>query len=509
MEKIGPLRQLAAQQGIHQIGRLEDAAPLLFGPKVHKSYPLSLLEGNHFDKLTRWLGRLTTHDLSRIDVSGCDTIDGWLDRLEAQTPMLVMHSSGTSGKLSIIPRSHTETCHHVEMWFKFMDGYRREYGGDIRALNGTLPIFLPTYRQGRHVQRAMEIAYPAICGSDEHFICAFPGKLSADLLTLGGRLAAAEARGEQGRLTLNPALLEQRERILEFQRRVPEFMDAFFGKMLEYRGRRVMFVGTWVSLLQATLAGEKRGIQGLFAADSFSITGGGKKGQVFPDDWYERICRFYGVPQMRASYGMTEMIGLMQECREHNHPASPGRHLLDPDRWLLPRGCAAGRFGYMDRRRGRTGRGVGDAVTVHWGRPARAAGGRSSQGRAREAGRRRQDHLCGCASGARRGARIPGASIDRITSIRTSGCRGTSQRQPALRELPARVDRLGIDDGPQAMHRCHGDHPELFPPNSGRAPRPREDRPHQRHSAPMNNEGDTRGQARSPSIFRSDRASRR
>ena len=278
MEKIGPLRQLAAQQDIHKIGRLEDAAPLLFGPKVHKSYPLSLLEGNHFDKLTQWLGRLTTHDLSRIDVSGCDTIDGWLDRLEAQTPMLVMHSSGTSGKLSIIPRSHIETCHHVEMWFKFMDGYRREYGGDIRALNGTLPIFLPTYRQGRHVQRAMEIAYPAICGSEEHFICAFPGKLSADLLTLGGRLAAAEAKGEQGRLTLNPALLEQRERMLEFQRRVPEFMDAFFGKMLEYRGRRVMFVGTWVSLLQATLAGEKRGIQGLFAADSFSITGGGKKG---------------------------------------------------------------------------------------------------------------------------------------------------------------------------------------------------------------------------------------
>ena len=380
MEKIGPLRQLAAQQDIHKIGRLEDAAPLLFGPKVHKSYPLSLLEGNHFDKLTRWLGRLTTHDLSRIDVSGCDTIDGWLDRLEAQTPMLVMHSSGTSGKLSIIPRSYIETCHHVEMWFKFMDGYRREYVGDIRALNGTVPIFLPTYRQGRHVQRAMEIAYPAICGSDEHFICAFPGKLSADLLTLGGRLAAAEAKGEQGRLTLNPALLEQREQMLEFQRRVPQFMDAFFDKMLEYRGRRVMFVGTWVSLLQATLAGEKRGIQGLFAADSFSITGGGKKGQVFPDDWYERICRFYGVPQMRASYGMTEMIGLMQECREHKYHPWPHQvvYLLDPESGrLLPReGVQRGRFGYMDlAAETHWGGGVsGDAVTVHWGRKACACG---------------------------------------------------------------------------------------------------------------------------------------
>ena len=380
MEKIVPLRQLASQQNIRKIERLEDAAPLLFGPKVLKSYPLSLLEGNEFGKLTQWLGRLTTHDLSKVDVSSCDTIDGWLDRLEAETPMLVMHSSGTSGKLSIIPRSRIETCHHVEMWLKFMDGYRGEYGGDVRALNGTVPIFLPTYRHGRHVQRAMTIAYPAICGSEDEFICAFPGKLSADLLTLGGRLAAAESKGEQGKLTLNPGLLEQRERMMDFQRRIPEFMEAFFSKMLEYRGRRVMFVGTWVSLLQTTLEGEKRGIQGLFAPDSFPITGGGKKGTVFPDNWYQRICRFYGVPEMRASYGMTEMVGLMQECREHKYHPWPHQiiYLLDPQSGsLLPReGVQRGRFGYMDlAAETHWGGGLsGDAVTVHWGRQACACG---------------------------------------------------------------------------------------------------------------------------------------
>jgi len=55
MEKIAPLRQLATQQNIRRIDRLEDAAALLFGPKVFKSYPLSLLEGNHFEKLTQWI----------------------------------------------------------------------------------------------------------------------------------------------------------------------------------------------------------------------------------------------------------------------------------------------------------------------------------------------------------------------------------------------------------------------------------------------------------------------
>jgi hypothetical protein len=314
------------------------------------------------------------HDLTKVDVSGCDTIDGWLDRLESQTPLMVMHSSGTTGKLSIIPRARVEMSHFVECWFRFIEGYKGEYGGDARALNGTVPVFLPTYRHGRHIQRPMEIVYPAICGTEDQFICAYPGRLSADLLTLGGRLQAAESKGEQGKLTLNPGLLAQRESMIEFQRRIPEYLEAYFARMLEFGGRRALFAGTWTSHLQAALAGEKRGISGLFAPDSFPIAGGGKKGQVFPDDWYERICRFYGVPAIRANYGMTEMLGLMQECSEHNYHPWPHQiiYLLDPPTGkLLPReGVQRGRFAYMDLA-GEThwGGGLsGDAVTVHWGR---------------------------------------------------------------------------------------------------------------------------------------------
>jgi hypothetical protein len=381
MDKIVPLRQLAAQQNIRKIERLADAAPLLFGPKVHKSYPLSLLEGNQFGKLTQWLDRLTTHDLRKVDVSGCDTIDGWLDQLEAQSPMLVMHSSGTTGKLSIMPRSRIEMAHFAEAQIlKYINGYRGEYGGDVRALNGTVPVFLPTYRYGRHIQRPMSIAYPDICGTEDQFICAYPGTLSADLLTLGGRLAAAESKGEQGKLTLNPALLAKRDQMIEFQRRIPEFMDAFLAKMLEYRGRRAFFAGTWTSHLQAAMAGEQQGIHGLFAADSFAIAGGGQKGQAFPDDWYERICRFYGVPAIRANYGMTEMTGLMQECREHHYHPWPHQivYLLDPQSGkLLPReGVQRGRFACMDLA-GETHWGgaiSGDEVTVHWGAKACTCG---------------------------------------------------------------------------------------------------------------------------------------
>ena len=47
---------------------VEDAARLLFPHTVYKSYPPALLEKNRFDRMTQWLGRLTTVDLSGDDV---------------------------------------------------------------------------------------------------------------------------------------------------------------------------------------------------------------------------------------------------------------------------------------------------------------------------------------------------------------------------------------------------------------------------------------------------------
>jgi hypothetical protein len=83
---------------------------------------------------------------------------------------------------------------------------------------------------------------------------------------------------------------------------------------------------------------------------------------------------------MRASYGMTEMVGLMQECREHKYHPWPHQiiYLLDSQSGrLLPReGVQRGRFGYIDlAAETHWGGGLsGDAVTVHWGRQACACG---------------------------------------------------------------------------------------------------------------------------------------
>lgn len=79
------LGKLAREQGITSGDDFDEALPLFFEHYVYKSYPPSLLWSGRFDTLIRFLGRLTTHDLSGVDTAGCTSIDAWLDALDEQT----------------------------------------------------------------------------------------------------------------------------------------------------------------------------------------------------------------------------------------------------------------------------------------------------------------------------------------------------------------------------------------------------------------------------------------
>ena len=375
--KIEPLKRLADRQRIVELDSLDAAAPLLFDHSLYKSYPLALLEQNRFDRLTEWLNRLTSHDLSGIDVSKCETIDGWLDTIEAHSALVCSHSGGTTGKLSFVPRSRVEMPQLVKSQLKWFNGYRGEYGTDLEREPEKLPMFIPGYKKGRYIlQQVLDVAVPLIAGSDDQYYAAYPGAMSADMQSLAGRLAAAETKGELGQLQLNPALKARREEFVRFRERQPEYMRAYFDNMVDnFKGRRVFIGGPWTIHLDTAIAGEQRGVSGLFAPNSVMITGGGQKGRVFPPDWYERICRFYGVPEIRAGYGMTEMIGYMQECRSHRYHPWPHTvpYLLSPhDGTVLPRvGRKTGRFAFMDLVAETYWGGLitGDEVTMVWDDP--------------------------------------------------------------------------------------------------------------------------------------------
>src|SRR5687767_11097881 len=146
---VPALRKLADRQGVDHIEKLGDVLPVCFDHRVLKNYPLQILENRDFPKLTAWLDRLTMHDLSKVDLGGLRTIDDWLDRLD-EFGMLVTFSSGTTGKLSFVPRSRDE-----------FGAWRANHFEVTRASNGVdsyttkLPSISTSYRTGH--QTAIKI----------------------------------------------------------------------------------------------------------------------------------------------------------------------------------------------------------------------------------------------------------------------------------------------------------------------------------------------------------------
>ncbi|MGE3690806.1 MAG: hypothetical protein AB7F98_05450 [Novosphingobium sp.] len=367
-EGVSALEKLAKRQSATIIDSVTDALPLFFDHRVYKSYPLAIIEKRDLAKLTSWLDRLTTHDLSKMSLEGLTTIDGWLDRLD-EFGMLVGHSTGTTGKLSFLPRSQSEFA-----------GWERAYNGAQQATTGVdphkefVPTFFPGYRGGHHMMLKMLSLFgvPA-AGGPEHYHTLYQGHISSDLSSLAGRMQSAEDRGELAQLGLDPALLEAREALIQQGRRREADMDAWFTKLMEeYRGKRVKIGGTAGDLIRTARTGIARGLKPSFAPNSFISTGGGLKGlKDPPEDWEAFVIDYFGVERIAAIYGMSEIMGTCPKC-SHGHyhiPPYTLAVLLDADNKELPKqGSQTGRFAAFDLLAESYWGGFisGDRVTIHW-----------------------------------------------------------------------------------------------------------------------------------------------
>jgi acyl-CoA synthetase (AMP-forming)/AMP-acid ligase II len=372
-DRIPALRATADRQGIDSIETLDSAVPLLFPHTTYKSYPAALLERNRFDALTRWLDRLTTRDLSDLDVSGCEGIDSWLDELDRSTDLRVAHSSATTGTMSFLPRTEGEWQRQVRLHrmglFQFSDPCAtRDHTDEF------FEVIWPMFRRGGGaIVRSADAHVVAIAGGEEHFHAMYPGRMSSDLMFLAARLRAAEARGERDHLGVGDAL---RARAMEFealQREMAEDLPRFLGDTVErLRGHRVYCLGTWNVLYNLAQAGLEQGRKEVFAPDSVIFTGGGAKGEVVPPDWKDVVKRFAGVEQLHHGYGMTELMAINKMCEHERFHLDPGAVLfvLDPDSGIpRPReGVQTGRAAFFDLLPDSYWGGfiTGDEVSVDW-----------------------------------------------------------------------------------------------------------------------------------------------
>jgi hypothetical protein len=371
-EKLGTsvaaLEKLAKREGVTRVDSVEDALPLLFDHRVYKNYPLSLIEKRDLPKLTAWLGRLTTHDLSKIDLSGIATIDQWLDRLD-EFGMLVGHSSGTTGKLSFVPRSQVE----FPAWQRsYYEAQRATTGVD--AYTDKVDTFFPGYRGGHQMAMKMLSLFniPA-AGGPEHYHTLYQGHISSDLLSLAARMQAAEDRGELDKLGLDPALIKARDELIAQAKRREQDIQAWFFKLFEeFRGQRVKLGGTFADLIRTARSGIDKGLKPEFGPGSFIMTGGGMKGfKDAPQDWEGFVKDYFGVETIGMFYGMSEVMGMSPRCSQGHFHIMPHTIplLFDRDMKLLPReGVQTGRYAFFDLMAETYWGGFisGDQVTIHW-----------------------------------------------------------------------------------------------------------------------------------------------
>jgi hypothetical protein len=363
VDKVEVLKNLADEQGISEITSIEDGALLLFRHSVYKSYPISFLEKARFDRLTEWLDGLTVHDLSGIDASGIETIDDWLALLDRETELRIIHSSGTTGKLSLLPRSESEIPTMVIGWFKLSEGFRNERNAGLTHNGSQIPVIFPGHRYGAYAgQRVLDGFQKYLYDGDGSLVVALnPGRLSADAASLAGRVRAAENKGELGRLQLGEKLLARQAEFIKEQAEAPgRTRDMLREVHARFGGKRVMCTQTWGGYYDFAVEAQKLGLRQVFAPDSRFCAAGGLKGRTMPDDYQEVVKDFLGVPALRRAYGMSEVTTLVPDCPEGYYHISPWiiPYVLDPETGQpAPRtGTHTGRFGLIDL-----------TVTTHWG----------------------------------------------------------------------------------------------------------------------------------------------
>jgi hypothetical protein len=371
---IEMVRRLADRLGVTELSDFNDVVPLFFSHTAFKSYPAALIDNKRFDLMTQWLDKLTSHDLSHVDTEGCNTIDEWIDRLDDQTPLEVITSSGTTGTLSIIPKDKHGAREGMVLWkICLFQTFGQEPGE--AELNPSVDVIWPNYARGKlgHLRIANMIKGGFTGGDESKFHALYPDAIDTDLMFLASKMRAAASRGDLDRLVIDPALAARKDEFIAMQMRQPQDLDAFFTTIAEkLRGKRVFMIGAYNIMYDVAKAGLERGVKHVFASDSAILTGGGLKGVALPDNYMEVISDFLGVDRIQEGYGFSEQSAFHWGCSEGRYHVQPWviPFVLDPHTSQpLPRtGRQTGRAAVYDVLLKAHWGGVisGDEVTIDW-----------------------------------------------------------------------------------------------------------------------------------------------
>jgi hypothetical protein len=354
LEQEAMVSKLAGRQRITQITEVADIVPLLFEHTMYKSYPLSLLERQQFDKLTNWVSKLTPMDLSAVDASKCDSVDSWLAVLADKAELQITYTSGTSGTMSFLPVSRHD--HRVRARVN-RAAYLQTFGQPPSPVALDEPVHLIGSANRWHAAQAMKIE---VAHGEDAYTHLSPVRPSADLLWLAARLRFAAARGDSARVEVPAALLARRGELEQAQASDPAAVQAWIDGIGGLQGENVLWQVFPADIYGIAAARLEKGERWSFTPESRVVCQGGSKGRALPPDWFDTVQSFIEVGQVIQTYGMAELTGLSPLCSAGRYHIQPWviPFVLDPETSkLLPRlGVQAGRFAFFDL-----------ATNSHWG----------------------------------------------------------------------------------------------------------------------------------------------
>jgi len=343
--RIPMLAKLAESQDIASLSLIDDVVPLLFEHTMYKSYPIALLAGQQFDKLTGWLGKLSMVDLSEVDVSSCESIDSWLETLAEHADLDVVFSSGTSGTMSFFPWSTRDLemkwhCHYLQIVDALSDDSGARAATPFHLVGNVL-----------RTRRNYRATYFTQGNEDTHVHMRAPDGYSADMGWLAARMRLAAARGDASRVEVPPYLLARRAELEQARLAQQERDSSWFRVVEDLQGERIYWVEYPYEVHKLAASRLESGEHWSFSPDSLLVLAGGSKGHALPEGWRTTIERFLEI-NVRTSYGMSELSFLGFECANRRYHLSPWvvPFVLDPDTSeLLPRtGVQRGRAAYFD-----------------------------------------------------------------------------------------------------------------------------------------------------------------
>ncbi|MEW9853952.1 hypothetical protein [Novosphingobium sp. M1R2S20] len=318
VERIRLVGFRARDAEISAIRRLEDAVPLLLPHTAYKSYPESFLSGGKWDKLTKWLGTVSSYPTDNVDLTGVENIDQWVEAC-GRAGLYVSCSSGTTGKSAMLVASR------ADLDFVSRDGVDAvEWGsdirtGDMRTPAGAASAVAYTPRNAATGQAMMQaFVDPSAPRFDSGLPPVTIGSLMKMVLL---RKAIADGNAKPDEVAAFEAESAGRQAALDAAQ------QGAVEDIIAKRGQRLYITGMWGALYPFAKAVRERGFSGSdFHPENGLYVGGGLKRAQLPDDYREFIYETFNLhPRfIYHMYGMQELSSSMPRCQAgHRYHVPP------------------------------------------------------------------------------------------------------------------------------------------------------------------------------------------